>query len=134
MEQLKNIFSNIMDALAYEFINTNDVHISLYNILTLLLLIFLSRLAVYVIKKGLNRYQKSSSIDGFDEAREYTVGQLAKYLIYTFAIILSIESLGLDISILIASSLYGRNLLELNSLLLVSYYLHTTVRIFPFFH
>ena len=93
-----------MDALAYEFINTNDVHISLYNILTLLLLIFLSRLAVYVIKKGLNRYQKSSSIDGFDEAREYTVGQLAKYLIYTFAIILSIESLGLDISILIASS------------------------------
>ena len=69
MEQLKNIFSNIMDALAYEFINTNDVHISLYNILTLLLLIFLSRLAVYIIKKGLNRYQKSSSIDGFDEAR-----------------------------------------------------------------
>jgi len=104
MEQLKNIFSNIMDALAYEFINTNDVHISLYNILTLLLLIFLSRLAVYVIKKGLNQYQKSSSADGFDEAREYTVGQLAKYLIYTFAIILSIESLGLDISILIASS------------------------------
>jgi small-conductance mechanosensitive channel len=70
----------------------------------LLLLVFLSRLAVYIIKKGLNRYQKSSVTDGFDEVREYTVGQLAKYLIYTFTIILSIESLGLDISILIASS------------------------------
>lgn len=104
MESLKDLLSLVKSILEYEFIQTSHIHISLYNVLTLLLVYILARLAVFVIQKLLRQYQERDKNDSFDEAREYTVTQLAKYFIYTFAVILCIESLGLDISILIASS------------------------------
>lgn len=102
MEELKEILSSLKYILEYEFIQTERFHISLVNIITLLVILIVARVSVYLIGKVISRARVNNEV--IDKGKAYTITQLIKYFAYTIAVIFAIESLGINVSILIASS------------------------------
>jgi small-conductance mechanosensitive channel len=78
------------------------IEIKIYNVLVLIILIFATRITINVTRLILQH--TLSDKEWVDEGKEYTIVLLAKYVVYTIAIILGMQSLGLNLSILLASS------------------------------
>lgn len=102
MEEIQAFLESLQQLLSYQFIATDRIKISLFSIITLLVIIIIARISVYIIGQLIKRARVNKEI--IDKGKAYTITQLVKYFIYTFAAIFAIESLGLNISILIASS------------------------------
>jgi len=102
MDDLINFLSSLKSILEYEFIQTDRFHISLVNIVTLLVIMGGARISFYLIAQLIKRARVNNEV--IDKGKAYTISQLIKYFIYTIATIFAIESLGVNVSILIASS------------------------------
>ncbi|MEM7550635.1 MAG: mechanosensitive ion channel domain-containing protein [Bacteroidota bacterium] len=93
---------DINDALSYNFINYENVTVSLYTILSAIVLLVVSKLALRIIKKlVLRRNQKDP---GFDLGRALAIYQIFKYVIYIVVILTIIDSAGIKLTILLAGS------------------------------
>ncbi len=84
--------------LEYKLIEIGDFIIRVSNIAGIALLILFSMLLLWLIRKGINRFGK------FDEAKKYAIYHLVKYLVLVISIVLSLQVLGLNISVLLAGS------------------------------
>jgi small-conductance mechanosensitive channel len=102
MQEIIEFLSSLKEILEYEFIQTERVHISLINIITLLMIMAIARISFYLISQLIKRARVNNEV--IDKGKAYTMSQLVKYLIYSMATIFAIESLGINVSILIASS------------------------------
>lgn len=96
------MWQNISQVLEFKLININDYTLSVANLLSFLLILVGARLLVYLIKKVLHRSFVRQNLS--DKGKEYAINQLLKYLIYTIALVLAVETVGFNVTILIASS------------------------------
>ncbi|MCB0484239.1 MAG: mechanosensitive ion channel [Flavobacteriales bacterium] len=77
-----------------------DFELSIGDIAALLILFALTKVLVFLLKTVIQRYVDKST----EKGRGFAVFQLARYFIYTIAIVLGLDFLGINISIFIASS------------------------------
>lgn len=90
------------EILEFKLFSINDFSLSVANIISFLLILVVARILTFIIKKILHRSFIKQNLS--DAGKEYAINQLLKYLIYTVALVLAIESLGFNLTILIASS------------------------------
>jgi len=92
---------NINKILSYELLNLGDVRISVYHLLGIVIIVILSK----VILWGLRRFFKRQTTKfHLDEGRAWAFYQIVKYVIVIIVMVLILDSIGVKITILLAGS------------------------------
>ena len=102
-QEAKSIWKSIQEVLEYHILELGEYHLSIYNIIVVLLILLVAKLITSNFAKYLkNRItQKEDPTDG----KALAVIQIGKYVIFLLAILLSIRSIGFNITpILLGSS------------------------------
>ncbi len=90
-----------MDFLDWNLFTIGAWTLKVSNLLAIILVIVIARTIYVVMRRGfLNPYFRRQKID---EGRQFAIGQLVKYIIYTVALILAIEASGAKITVLYAA-------------------------------
>jgi small-conductance mechanosensitive channel len=92
----------LREILGWELIPIKDHPVTIGKILFLIGIFIAARLLVIIVQYTINR--RFSNIKWVDKGKQFALVQLAKYLIYTFTLVLGLQSLGFDITILLAGS------------------------------
>ncbi|MEQ9425417.1 MAG: mechanosensitive ion channel [Cyclobacteriaceae bacterium] len=87
--------------LEFNLLKIDDYYLSVYHIFYLSLFYFGARIILWIIRKALQRRWRSKE---FDKGSEYALMQIIRYVIWTFVIVLALESIGVKVTILIAGS------------------------------
>ena len=91
----------ISDVLDYDIIKISGHVVTVFHVIVLALIL----LAVRLITRSLEHViQKRAEKYDLDEGKKFAIIKLIKYFLYVLAIILGMESLGFDISLLLAGS------------------------------
>ncbi|MAX79266.1 MAG: hypothetical protein CL843_03715 [Crocinitomicaceae bacterium] len=93
---------DIKGILEYPIIEIKDYQFTLYNILGVIIILVVSRMLIYLVTLILKRSLKQK--DWVDTGKQYTIIKLIKYFVYTLSIIICIDSLGINLNVLLASS------------------------------
>ena len=102
-EEAKSIWKSIQEVLEFHILELGEYHLSIYNIIVVLVILLIAKLITSNLAKYLrNRItKKEDPTDG----KALAIIQIGKYVIFLLAILLSIRSLGFDITpILLGSS------------------------------
>ena len=89
------------DILEYKIINLENFQLTSYHILIIILVILLTRILLWAIKKLFERERAKKQ---FDKGQRYALYQMIKYLLIIIAIAISLETLGIKVTILVAGS------------------------------
>lgn len=87
--------------LEFELISVEDYSIRIYSLVTILLIFLITRLVLWLIKKTLFRNQRFKKID---KGNAYALYQITRYVIWVIAIGFILETIGIQITVLIAGS------------------------------
>lgn len=93
--------ASFQEFLNYELFSYGDYSVKVNRIMTILLIILVTKLFLWLIRKAINRQYKFSKID---EGTKYALFQIIRYLIWILAITFLLETLGVKITLLIAGS------------------------------
>lgn len=93
---------DVFDLLTFELIRIKQFHVSIYHVFLILALIFGVRILINIIRLTLKRAARTS--ETLDHSTQYMLVQLAKYIVYTLAIVFTISSFGVDISVILTGS------------------------------
>jgi small-conductance mechanosensitive channel len=85
--------------IGYTFIETKYLTISLLDIAEVLLLLFIARILVWIIGRLVKRLVTQRQ---GDVGKAYAIRQIAAYFIYTIALVLVLDSIGIEITVLLA--------------------------------
>ncbi|MBN4071148.1 mechanosensitive ion channel [Crocinitomix catalasitica] len=100
--QINNAHINYDQILEYRFVEAGaQFHIAVYHLFLIIIVIFVSRLTVSILKLYIHR--TVSKREKLDEGTEYIYIQLAKYFIYSVAILSVIRSFGADMELFIGA-------------------------------
>lgn len=102
MEELQQIFHRIKEILEIELISLGDYHLSIYNILVVILILLMVRLIVKGLEKLVIR--KTNDKKWITEGKQLAVVQIGKYLVYVFGFLFAIKNIGFDITPFLISS------------------------------
>jgi small-conductance mechanosensitive channel len=91
-------FKNFLEL---EFINIHGYKIGTYTILIVLLIILITNVVLWVVKKALFRANKAPM---FDSGNAFALYQIIKYLVWVIAIVFILEAIGVKITLLLAGS------------------------------
>lgn len=94
MEQLKEFLDYTLFS-----IGNNTIHV--YNLVGIVLIFVIAKILIWLLKKFLQRKEQKGSID---KGNSYALLQIFTYIVYTLALILSIDSIGIKITVLFAGS------------------------------
>ena len=94
MEKLNRI-------LEFELINAGEFRIRVYTIGLVLLILVITKLVLWIIRKTLFLQLKNKQLDA---GNTYALFQIIKYVIWVIAIALILESIGIKLTLLIAGS------------------------------
>jgi small-conductance mechanosensitive channel len=94
MEVLNNI-------LEFELLRIGDYTIRVYTLVSVLIIIVMTKIVLTLIKKALFRRQR---LDKLDLGNAYALYQIIKYIIWMIAIGLLLETIGIKVTVLIAGS------------------------------
>ena len=94
MHSLKNIFEKTL-------VSSGSVHITMYSLLEIFLIIIITWLVVWLLKKFL---LKSGRLSRVDHSFRYTLFMIIKYILWVIAISMVLQSIGIKLTFLIASS------------------------------
>ncbi len=94
METIKKI-------LDYEIFSWGDHSIQVHNFVTVLLVIVITKIVLWIIKKALYRGYKTKKID---TGTTYALFQIISYVLWIIAISLTLEAFGVKITLLLAGS------------------------------
>lgn len=94
METLKNI-------LEFELISIGEYILKVQSIVVILIIFFLTKAILWLIKRALYRKRRSSK---FDPKDSYALFQIIKYAIWVIAVGFILEAIGIKITVLIAGS------------------------------
>ncbi len=89
------------DFINYKIIQTENISLSVYQVLVFVLIIFTTWLVLKLIKKLINRKLKKTESGG---GSRYAIFQILKYFIWIIVIGLALETIGIHYNLLIASS------------------------------
>ena len=87
--------------LEIELISIGEYQFKVYTVLSALVIILITRLIIWLIKKALFRRQSSEDID---IGNTYALYQIIKYIVWVLSIGLILETIGVDVTVLIAGS------------------------------
>jgi small-conductance mechanosensitive channel len=90
------------DFLNFNLIESKKFTLSFYHILVIVFIFFMAKVALNLFKLYISR--KFRDRTDFDPGTEYIYVQIAKYVIYVVAIIVSLKALEIDLTIVITSS------------------------------
>jgi len=93
--------TNINDILGYTLVNTDKLTITVYSVLMAVVIIFVTAILLWGIKRIFRRTLFKKAID---PARGHSVFQLIKYIFWIIALILVLDTLGVKITLLLAGS------------------------------
>lgn len=89
------------EVVEYNFIDTKTVDINLYSVFTVLIILILGIFTIRVIKKIFNKQVTNNKID---YGTSNSVFHIIKYIIWVILIALTLETLGIKVTILVAGS------------------------------
>ena len=98
----KIMLRNMMEILKYTLIEIGNIKITVASLVSLLVIFLIARLFIWSLKKLLDRRLASNAVD--TKGKKYAVLQIAKYIIYTIALLFMIQSIGVDLGILVTGS------------------------------
>lgn len=93
--------TSIKEILEYELLNVGEFTIQLTDILTILFIIIVTRLILWLIKKTLYRKHQTGKID---PGNVYAIFQILKYILWVIAFALALETIDIEITVLLAGS------------------------------
>ena len=102
-EEAKSIWKSIQEVLEYHILELGEYHLSIYNIIVVVFILITAKLITSNLAKYLkNRItQREDTTDG----KALALIQIGKYTIFLLAILLSVRSVGIDITpVLLGSS------------------------------
>lgn len=91
----------IKELLSYELIATKQVTITPYSLITIVIIFFVTWLILWSLKRFLRMRVRTGKLD---KPVAYSLNSLLKYLLYILAIVLSMDTIGLKVTILVAGS------------------------------
>ncbi len=97
--RINNPDVNFSMVLSYEFVRIDKFHIAVYHLFLIVIVITLTRLAVSLARVYIHRSTGKS--DSIDPGTRFVYLQLAKYVIYSFAILFVFRSFGADVNLFI---------------------------------
>lgn len=92
---------NIRELFSIKILDTEHIDISIYSILLIIALIVGLRLLLFIVRKILKRTESKKRLN---ENQVFVIYQIIKYFVVVIAIVVILESLGLNMTILTASS------------------------------
>jgi small-conductance mechanosensitive channel len=90
------------DFLTYELIKTKNFEFSIYHVFLIVALFFGAKVALNFFKLFLER--KAAENQQLDQGTQFIYLQVAKYIIYIFAVLFSVQSLGINLMVLLTGS------------------------------
>jgi small-conductance mechanosensitive channel len=91
---------SIRDILNYTIIDTDKLTISVYNVLLVCFILFATVIVLKIIRQIFRGFSESGKLD---KSTSWSIFQIVKYFIWVIVLVIVIESVGVDISILLAS-------------------------------
>lgn len=98
---MNDLLGTLQEFLDYEIIKTKYLDLHVYSVLGVLAIFVVARFLLYMLRVFFNRRIKAGDIDS---RKAYAIRQIVQYLVYTIAIVLALDSLGVQITVLIAGS------------------------------
>jgi small-conductance mechanosensitive channel len=100
MDKLQGIVEQVKDFLEITLFVSGNFEVHVFNILNILLIFLVARAVMWLFKKFLRRANKSE----IDQGKQYAIVQLVSYVVYVLAIVLAMESLGVNMYTLLVGS------------------------------
>ncbi len=100
--QFNNEEITFAEFIKYDLISIGSLNLSLYNIILVVAIVFTSKIGIsaytlYITKKLQLR-------KGYEPGLEYVYIQIARYIIYVFAVFISLSVLGINLTLLLTGS------------------------------
>jgi small-conductance mechanosensitive channel len=89
------------DFLEIEIVHIGDFVIQVYTVVTILLIILITKFVLWAIRKGIYSRRKFQKLD---RGSAYALFQIIKYTIWVIAVGLILETIGVKVTVLIAGS------------------------------
>ena len=103
--RIENEVISIREFLSYDIIPKmadGKFHISMMHVITIVIIFAVSRFSINIFRLYIDR--RFNENEDFDEGTRFVYIQFAKYIVYTFAVIFSLQFLFSDLSVLLAGS------------------------------
>jgi small-conductance mechanosensitive channel len=89
------------EILEYSFLNIGNLHLTLFHVISAIFVLAFARILMALISRGMTRYFDRKKLD---RGRRYAILQVLKYIVYTSAILLAMESMGISFSLLLGGA------------------------------
>jgi small-conductance mechanosensitive channel len=93
---------NFSSVFEFDFVRIGEFHISVYHLFLVVAVLFVAKLILNFLKVYL--LKRVSKRNNLDKGTEYTIIQIAKYVIYTIAIIIILRSFGVQLSLFLGGA------------------------------
>ena len=87
--------------LSYRILQVDSLQITGYKVVLVILIVLLGRVTLFLIKKALLRRTEDSV---WDRARRMSIYLLCRYIIWVVVILLVLQTLGIQLTLLLAGS------------------------------
>jgi len=101
VEILNEIGTFLSELLSLELWQSDKLRLSVKGVLQVVAVLMVARFSVWTLSRTLNTTLGTNSIE---EGRRYTIIQTSKYLIYTVAFVIALETIGVKITAILAAS------------------------------
>jgi small-conductance mechanosensitive channel len=91
----------LKEILEYHLIETDKFDLTVYHLLTIFIIFIIARLILWVIKRLFRRQEKANKLD---KGKSHSIYAIIKYTIWVIAIAIMLDTIGIKVTILIASS------------------------------
>ena len=89
----------IKAALEFELFNVNDYSFTIFEIVHVILIFLFTKILIWLMNRAINRRYNT---DNLDEGNVYALKHLLKYIIWTISLVLMLEGVGIEASVLFA--------------------------------
>ena len=101
MNTLNNMIDTLNNIIAFEFLKIGKYSMTFGIVLTVLIIIILTKLLLWILRKILFRHK---NIKKYEEGNLHALFQIIQYVIWIITILISLDTLGLKLNILFAGS------------------------------
>lgn len=91
----------LKEFLNYSLLETKDFSVTVYEILAVVFILLVSTVIIRILKKIFRKREKNKLLD---RGKGYAIFQILKYIIWVTAILASLETIGLKITLFLAGS------------------------------
>ncbi|MBL4755030.1 MAG: mechanosensitive ion channel [Flavobacteriales bacterium] len=98
---IANAWEKFQDALEFKIIELDTFSFSVYQIIMILVVYFLAKSTMWATKKFIQQEALKQKVG---EGRQHALVQIVKYIIIVIAVVLILESIGVQVTILLAGS------------------------------